>query len=192
MNDFSLYPNQLITKTHQILSVLVILLVTIPQTVLASVLTSQNIIDLTNTERIKNGQATLAVDSQLSDAAFAKAQNMIGQNYFDHFGPNGETPWQYILSNGYVYHYAGENLAMNFDETENVVTAWMKSATHRDNILDPNYQDIGVAVLDGVIDGQSTTLIVQMFAAKPASLIDQAASKISVVEYVGELLGINN
>lgn len=190
MNDFSLFTHQLITKTHQILSVLIILLVIVPQSVLASAITSQTIIDLTNTERIKNGRAILDVDSQLSDAAFSKAQNMIGQNYFDHFGPNGETPWQYILSNDYAYHYAGENLAMNFDEAENVVTAWMRSATHRDNILDPNYQDIGVAILDGVIDGDSTTLVVQMFGAKPKTLIEEAAAKISVVEYVGEILGI--
>jgi len=129
----------------------------------ASTITPTNIINLTNQERASAGLNKLKVDSRLSSAALAKANNMFEEQYWDHFGPNGETPWQFIRGAGYYYVYAGENLAKGFSTAEGVHEAWMASTSHRENIMSGKYKDIGVAVVEGVLLGKRTTLVVQMF-----------------------------
>jgi hypothetical protein len=129
----------------------------------ASNITPSNIIALTNQERSAAGLNTLNQNAKLAAAAQAKAENMFEEQYWDHFGPNGESPWQFITAAGYNYVYAGENLAKGFRTAEGVVEAWMASPTHRDNILSGNYKDIGVAIMTGVLNGSETILVVQMF-----------------------------
>ena len=129
----------------------------------ASDISPSTLISLTNQERVAAGLNTLNTNSKLTVAAKAKAENMFEEQYWDHYGPNGETPWQFITAAGYAYVYAGENLAKGFRTSEGVVEAWMASPTHRDNILSENYQDIGIAVKTGVLLGKETTLVVQMF-----------------------------
>jgi hypothetical protein len=107
----------------------------------------------------------------LSAAALAKANNMFEMQYWDHFGPNGETPWQFISAAGYTYYYAGENLAKGFTTSEGVHQAWMASPSHRENILSPNYKDIGVAILSGTLNGKNVTLVVQMFGSQNVSQV---------------------
>lgn len=134
-------------------------------TVEASSITPEAIIRLTNQERSASGLNTLNTNSKLSAAALAKANNMFEEQYWDHFGPNGETPWQFIRAEGYNYVYAGENLAKGFQTAEGVVEAWMASPTHAANIMNVNYKDIGVAVVQGVLLGKQTILVVQMFGS---------------------------
>lgn len=134
----------------------------------------KKIIELTNIERQKLGLSSVSENEALDKAANLKAQNMFSENYWAHFAPSGKTPWDFILGSGYKFTFAGENLAKNFYTSDEVVKAWMASPTHRDNLLNPKYQDIGIAVVDGVLNGQKTTLVVQEFgttqviAAKPA------------------------
>lgn len=134
----------------------------------------KRLIELTNAERQKAGLNPLTENSALDQAAAAKAQNMLTENYWAHFAPSGKTPWDFIMGAGYKFTFAGENLAKNFTTTDEVVKAWMASPTHRDNLLNSKYQDIGIAVAEGVLNGQKTTLVVQEFgttqalAAKPA------------------------
>lgn len=130
-----------------------------------SSVTTKQIIELTNRERQKHGLEPLSENTTLSQAAEGKAFNMFSENYWSHFAPSGKTPWDFILSSGYKFSFAGENLAKNFSQADEVVVAWMNSPTHKDNILNPKYQDIGIAVEDGVLQGQRTTLVVQMFGA---------------------------
>jgi hypothetical protein len=129
----------------------------------ASTITPGNIINLTNQERVAWGLNALQTNSQLSAAALAKANDMFEKQYWDHFGPNGESPWQFIRAAGYNYVYAGENLAKGFRTAEGVHEAWMASPTHKANIISGNYKDIGVAVVEGVLLGKQTILVVQMF-----------------------------
>lgn len=129
----------------------------------ASSITPENIINLTNRERLGWGMNTLQSNPQLSAAALAKANDMFEKQYWDHFGPNGESPWQFIRAAGYDYVYAGENLAKGFRTAEGIHEAWMASPTHKENIISGNYKDIGVAVVEGELLGKQTTLVVQMF-----------------------------
>lgn len=126
---------------------------------------SKKLIELTNSERQKKGLTLLSENGSLNQAAELKAQNMFSENYWAHFAPSGKTPWDFISSAGYRFTYAGENLAKNFTSSDDVVKAWMTSPTHRDNLLNPKYQDIGIAVAEGVLNGQKTILVVQEFGA---------------------------
>lgn len=129
----------------------------------SSNITRQQVIELTNIERAKNGLSALSENSVLDSAAEAKAANMFSENYWAHFAPSGKTPWDFILGSGYRFSVAGENLAKNFSNSDDVVAAWMNSTSHKENIINSKYRDIGIAVEDGVINGQKTTLVVQMF-----------------------------
>lgn len=123
----------------------------------------KTIIELTNQEREKMGLPKVSENEALDKAAALKAQNMFYENYWAHFAPSGKTPWDFILGAGYKFTFAGENLAKNFYNSGDVVRAWMNSPTHRDNLLNSKYRDIGIAVVEGVLNGQKTTLVVQMF-----------------------------
>jgi len=130
---------------------------------ITSSIDQKKLIELTNIEREKLGLSPVSENEALDKAAVLKAQNMFSENYWAHFAPSGKTPWDFILGSGYKFTYAGENLAKNFYGSNEVVSAWMASATHKENLLNPKYQDIGIAVVEGVLNGQKTTLIVQMF-----------------------------
>ena len=123
--------------------------------------------ELTNAERAKYNIGALSYNQKLQDAAYKKAQNMFNGNYWAHYGPGGETPWDFIISSGYSYEFAGENLAKNFLSSQNVTDAWMNSETHKENILRKDFTEIGFAVVNGVLNGEQTTLVVQMFG-KPS------------------------
>lgn len=125
--------------------------------------TANQLLDETNIERNSNHMASLQYNEQLSAAAFLKAQDMFRQQYWAHVAPDGTTPWQWFGKAGYNYSYAGENLAKNFTSASATVAAWMASPTHRANILNSNYSDVGFAVVDGRLQGRNTTLIVALF-----------------------------
>ncbi len=127
----------------------------------------------TNAERAKAGLSELTLNPDLSAAASAKAGDMFTNNYWAHNSPEGKTPWDVILASGYHYTLAGENLAKNFDTSDGVVAAWMASPSHKANIVKPGYRDIGFAVVNGVLNGEQTTLVVQMFGAGGAAPVAQ-------------------
>jgi hypothetical protein len=131
--------------------------------VLASNITTDTVIELVNKARSAVNVAVLKKNDLLQKAAEEKAKDMIENNYFAHISPQGKSPWDWIKQSGYDYSYAGENLAINFKNAEDEQKAWMDSASHRKNILNSNYEDTGVAVKQGVIDGQETIVVVQMF-----------------------------
>lgn len=124
------------------------------------------IIRLTNVQRAANGAGEVHLDPVLSAAAAQKAADMIAKDYWAHVSPTGTQPWFFITESGYQYRYAGENLARDFTGPDTVVQAWMDSPSHRENLLNSRYQDIGVAVVDGTLGGKETTLVVQIFGTK--------------------------
>ncbi len=129
----------------------------------ATDVTVEKLYELTNVEREKQNIPPLEYNEDLAKAAQLKAKNMFEQNYWSHYGPAGETPWQFILESGYQYEYAGENLAKNFLFSDGIVEAWMNSPTHKENLLRNDYTEVGFAVVNGVLNGEETTLVVQMF-----------------------------
>lgn len=118
----------------------------------------------TNAARAKENKQPLRLDSQLSHAAYLKAQDMLKHQYWAHTSPQGVGPWKWIGDVDYNYIYAGENLARNFKNSDAVVGAWMRSESHRNNMLKPEYSDVGFATVDGVMQGKPVSLVVAMYA----------------------------
>lgn len=129
----------------------------------ASEITPDKVIELVNRDRSAQGFRTLQTDEALTRAAQAKADDMAKSVYFAHTSPSGLTPWHWIQKSGYDYRFAGENLAIHFTDAEEQEKAWMESVKHKENILSPKYQDVGVAVKSTVQNGQATIIVVQMF-----------------------------
>lgn len=127
------------------------------------------LLNITNYERQQNGLAPLSLDKQLTIAASNKGQHMFEHDYWAHFAPDGTSPWQFIKAAGYDYSYAGENLARGFTTSVDAMNAWMKSPTHRANILSPLYKDVGFAIKEGKLQGEDTILIVQEFGQRENS-----------------------
>lgn len=100
----------------------------------------------TNQQRIANGLGSLALNSQLSQAAQSKANDMATRDYWSHNTPDGQTPWTFIIATGYSYQSAGENLAYGFASASDTVTGWMNSPGHRANILNASYQEVGFGI----------------------------------------------
>ncbi|MDO8503321.1 MAG: CAP domain-containing protein [bacterium] len=150
-------------------------------------ITPERIVELTNKERTATGAPTLRIDPLLTQAALAKASHMMAKGYWAHVAPDGTEPWYFFTNAGYQYRYAGENLARDFSTPETAVSAWMASPTHRDNLLAPRYEDIGVAVVVGDLKGVKTTLVVQLLGKKLGPLTVPevgAASETSTVSTV--------
>lgn len=140
----------------------------------SSEITAAKVLSLTNAEREKSGLPPLVYNRQLEQSATQKAQDMFANNYWAHTSPQGLSPWVFFKQADYKYVVAGENLARDFYDTESMVNAWMKSPTHRENIIDKRYQEIGIGVVDGLLGGVKTTLVVQHFGTPVASLVPSA------------------
>jgi hypothetical protein len=112
----------------------------------------------------------LQLNERLSEGAQLKAGDMFAFDYWAHKSPSGRQPWEFFREAGYEYRVAGENLARDFMKSEDVVRAWMESPTHKENIVNPKYQEIGVAVVDGTLGGIKTTLVVQFFGTPSKSV----------------------
>ena len=141
----------------------------------------EKLYQLTNQKRTEAGLSTLTYNDKLATAATQKAQDMLAKNYWAHYGPGGTTPWNFILTAGYKYEFAGENLAKNFLFSSGVIDAWMNSPTHRANILNPEFQEVGVGVVKGAYteNGQTieTTMTTEIFA-RPKSKVSQLLDKV--------------
>ena len=131
---------------------------------LASAILPGVIVELTNIERKEDGVPALSRSSVLDEAARLKAEHMRDKEYFAHFSPEENiSPWHWFRVAGYDYIHAGENLAIYFNDSADVVKAWMESPLHRENIMEKNYTEIGVAAVEGVYKGYKTFYVVQLF-----------------------------
>lgn len=139
----------------------------------------QELIALTNQKRMENNLPPLVLNDQLSLAANSKAMDMFANNYWSHNSPDGKTPWFFIRSAGYNYLHAGENLARGFNNANDAVNAWMASPEHRKNILSSNYDSVGFAIQTGVLNGEETILIVEMFGSTPKQQVVAQVSNVS-------------
>ena len=126
------------------------------------------LVDYTNDDRSTEQYGHLAISTTLEKAAQLKANDMATKSYFAHNSPEGKNPWYWFEQAGYEFSYAGENLAVNFDDSLDVNKAWMKSPGHRANIMNKNFTEIGIATAEGMYEGRRTVFVVQLFG-RPAA-----------------------
>lgn len=122
-----------------------------PDLSFASSIRAEKIIELTNQARNENGLNPLSPSSQLVQAAQNKAEDMVKRNYWSHETPEGDPFWHFVEQVGYNWSVLGENLAADFETPQGVVNAWLGSHSHRRNILNKNYQEIGVGVSGNIV-----------------------------------------
>jgi uncharacterized protein YkwD len=131
--------------------------------------TAAKLLLLTNLERQKAGLNILCLNTKLSEAAQNKAMSMALNGYFSHTGPQGQSFDFWITATGYKYTRAGENLAVNFKNIEDAHTAWMKSPSHKKNVLNPDFTELGFGSEKGLYKGQNAPFFSVVFAT-PATL----------------------
>lgn len=121
---------------------------------------AQEVLNLVNQERSKQGLKPLTLSRKLTSIANTKAQDMADKNYFSHTSPTYGSPFDMLKQFGVSYSYAGENIAAGQRSAEQVMNDWMNSSGHRANILNPNYTQLGVGYTKG---GNYGTEWVQLF-----------------------------
>lgn len=163
-----LFPKHQIKKSNKYrLSLLIITLgiFLLPQIGYFSSITPEKIIELTNSERSSAGLKNLTNNQLLTQAAYLKGQAIFETQTFQHkIGEKKFSSW--IRSTGYNYNLVGENLAIDFMTSEGVLDAWVKSPSHKNNLLNQNFNEIGVAVIEGNFQGQNSIVVVQIFGAQ--------------------------
>lgn len=141
--------------------------------------------DLTNEARAQAGFQPLKVSPKLEAAARSKAEDMAKKGYFAHKSPEGLTPWYWFAKSGYVFHAAGENLAVDFSDSVEVSKAWLGSPKHRANILNPRFSEIGVATIKGFYNGREAVFVVQMLG-RPRAVATTPVAGVGI-DYADEL-----
>lgn len=131
--------------------------------------TTPNLVLEINNARTAAGLPTLVFHDALGRAADAKLKNILDEQYFGHTAPSGATPWDWFRQSGYAYTAAGENLAMDFADAKTLVAAWLESAQHRENILDPVFREIGLSVRSGTLNGSAHVIIAAMFGSRTSA-----------------------
>jgi len=110
---------------------------------------AKQVAELVNKERAKAGLGPVQLDGALSNVALAKATDMSNNNYFDHTSPTYGSPFDMMKKYGISFMTAGENIAMGQRSPEEVMTQWMNSEGHRQNIMNPAFTKIGVGFTNG-------------------------------------------
>lgn len=136
----------------------------------AESLEPNKIIEFTNQNRKSENLVRLAKNEKLTETAEAKIIDMFTNQYFEHVSPIDQKDVTFFTGEtGYNYILVGENLALgDFENEQELVDGWMASPGHRENIMNKNYTQIGVAAKKGNFDDRDTWLAVQIFG-KPSS-----------------------
>jgi hypothetical protein len=140
----------------------------LPKTAYLSTINAENIIKLTNKTRQNEKISPVTANQVLTQAAYTKAQDLIKAQIFSHTINNKKfSSW--VKEANYEYSFVGENLAIDFASSEGVIKAWLESPTHKKNLLNNKFTEIGVAVLEASFQGENSILVVQIFGTPLSS-----------------------
>jgi len=104
------------------------------------------VVEEMNRQRATFGLPPLRINSRLEAAADDRITDMFDKQYFSHVSPDGIQPWSWVEQHGYDYREFGENLAVGYPSADSVVDGWMHSPGHRANVLNRNFEEVGVAI----------------------------------------------
>lgn len=102
----------------------------------------RKVLELVNKERTSRGLKALTLENSLCCAAQKRASEITSK--MSHTRPNGKECFTVLNEMNISYNYAGENIGGGFSNPESVVSGWMNSKGHRENILDPYFTKLGV------------------------------------------------
>ncbi len=122
---------------------------------------------LINKERQGQGLEPLTMNSSLSSAARLHSQDMINRNFFNHVNPDGLTPGDRARNAGYNFIALAENICGN-SSIDLGHSSLMESSSHRVNILNPTYKEVGIGIVDG---GPYGKMITQLFGTQSGNIV---------------------
>jgi len=153
---------------------------------------AKELIDLTNQYRESQGLTILSPNPRLTQAAVNKAYDLLTNQYFSHTSPDGKKFSDWIKEVDYKYFYVGENLAIDFEKNDDIFQAWLESPSHKENIIKPQYQEIGIAVIEGKYKNSQTTVVVQLFGSRVLGENDSINTFGSINNFADNYLSTNN
>lgn len=124
------------------------------------IINRENLLREHNVQRSNAGLNQLTISDKLNQSAQAKSELMLKLNCWSHYCPSGTSPWRFFEEAGYLYIFAGENLAEGFLKVGDVINAWMNSKTHKANILKESYKEIGFGISYGNFQGKSNNVVI--------------------------------
>jgi uncharacterized protein YkwD len=140
-------------------------------------ITAENVVRLMNDHRADAGLPPLRIDDRLTEAAEDRMRHMEDEGYWSHQSPDGMSPFVWMAVRAYRYRTAAENLATGFETASLLVASWMESPGHRANILSPDLEDCGVAIIDGATTGPATgRSVIVLFGKRQAPLFVSRSS----------------
>jgi hypothetical protein len=137
------------------------------------------LLEATNQQRLANTKTALTINQKLTDAAQAKANDMAKRDYWSHNTPDGKAPWVFVDTAGYQYQKAGENLAYGFANSQETVAGWMNSPSHKENVLDPTFREVGfgIANSENYQTSGPETIVVAMYG-NPVSAVEPVTTSL--------------
>ncbi|MEZ4570990.1 MAG: CAP domain-containing protein [Thermomicrobiales bacterium] len=103
-----------------------------------------------NDYRADNGLGMLTATRSLNIASYNHSLDMSQNNYFSHTSQNGDSPWDRMAAAGYDDNTnKGENIAAGYPSAQAVFDGWRNSPEHNANMLNPNFDAIGIGHVDG-------------------------------------------
>jgi len=119
----------------------------------------QEVLDISNAERAKKGCAALKLDPTLNSVAQDHSRDMVQLGFFAHTNPDGQNAADRFDEAGYPWSAWGENIAFGYSTGVGVMKGWMNSSSHRGNILDCNFNEMGVGIDPGGSNGPYWTQV---------------------------------
>jgi len=144
----------------------------------ADEITTASVLREMNRFRKARGLNPFIPDSRLERAASDRMEDMEELGYWAHRSPDGRSPFVWLPVRGYQFRAAGENLATGFETAKLLVSSWMESKGHRDNILSTDFSGVGIAIIEGSSTGRAAgKSVVVIFAAEMVEQIRRPARR---------------
>jgi len=133
-------------------------------------ITPENVLRIMNEYRAQELLPPLALERRLTQAADDRMQHMEDEGFWSHTSPSGVSPFTWVRVRAYQFSKVGENLANGFETARVLVESWMESPGHRANIMSPDFEDVGLSIIDGSTQGPATgRSIVALFGRQQAA-----------------------
>ncbi len=143
-------------------------------------ITIQTLLQQHNLQRARENLKPLELNSLLIESSEQKAIEMLESNCWSHYCPNGRSPWEFFKDSGYEYIFAGENLAEGFESIDELMNAWLNSKTHRENILKPEFDEVGFGIAYGDYQGLSDNILIVVHFGARGLLVSENTSVSSI------------
>jgi uncharacterized protein YkwD len=143
-------------------------------------ITAENVVRLMNQYRAEVPLPPLGSEKRLMLAAEDRMRHMEDEGYWAHNAPDGTRPFVWVKARNYEYRIVGENLASGFETAALLVQSWMESPGHRANIMSSDFEDCGIAIIDGSTVGPASgKAIVVLFGRQQdgAKMVARAATQ---------------